>query len=69
MQRVYDSEINATVAWFWDGGFLITLGYPEDPEAEGQVRTWREVETWLREKILEHHPDSTFSKEERSEAS
>jgi hypothetical protein len=23
MQRFYDSEINASIEWYWDGGFLV----------------------------------------------
>jgi hypothetical protein len=26
LQQIYDSEINASVSWFWDGGFAVKLG-------------------------------------------
>jgi hypothetical protein len=26
LQRIYDSEINAEISWFWDGGFTVRLG-------------------------------------------
>jgi hypothetical protein len=26
LQRIYDSEINAEITWFWDGGFTVRLG-------------------------------------------
>jgi hypothetical protein len=69
MQRVYDSEINATIEWFWDAGFSIRLGNPQDdPVAEGNVGTWREVEAWLREQIMRLYPDSAFSREQRDAA-
>jgi hypothetical protein len=32
MQRVYDSEINATIEWLWDGGFSLKLGDPDQPD-------------------------------------
>jgi hypothetical protein len=68
MQRVYDSEISVVIEWFWDGGFDVTLGDPVNPEAQGRVKTWREVEVWFREQILEHYPDSVFSVDEREAA-
>jgi hypothetical protein len=41
MQRVYDSEISAVIEWFWDGGFFMKLGDPDEPDVQGNVRTWR----------------------------
>jgi hypothetical protein len=26
LQRIYDSEINTRIFWFWDSGFTIQLG-------------------------------------------
>jgi hypothetical protein len=66
MQRVYDSEINAAIDWLWDGGFHIRLG--DDLSGfsdDAYFMTWREVEAWLRERILERYPDSVFAREER----
>jgi hypothetical protein len=60
VQRIYDSEINAGIEWFWDGGFSISLGDPDNPDAKGAVKTWREVEAFFREQILRHYPDSAF---------
>jgi hypothetical protein len=66
MQRVYDSGINAAIDWFWNGGFYVRLG--DDLNGiidEATVWTWREVEEWLRDRILERFPDSVFAREER----
>jgi hypothetical protein len=66
MQRVYDSEIDASIEWLWDGGFSMKLGDPDVPEVRGNVSTLREVEAWFREQILKYYPDSEFSKAERT---
>ena len=26
LQKIYDSEINVTISWFWDGGIDVRLG-------------------------------------------
>jgi hypothetical protein len=45
LDDLYASEINAEIAWLWDGGIDVRLGDPLNGyEAEGKVsspRTWR----------------------------
>jgi hypothetical protein len=64
-QRLYDSEINFEVSSFWDGGFDVGLGDAMNGFYEqGQVRTWDQVEQWLRSAALRHYPNSDFAKHE-----
>ena len=66
MQELYDSEINASVSWFWDAGFEVKLGdYINGWKAEDQVYTWAEVEAWLTARAIEHYPESVFAKARR----
>lgn len=56
-QRLYDLEINFAVSCFWDGGFDVKLGDPMNGwRAETEVRTWPEVEEWLRVNAAIHWP-------------
>ena len=62
MQALYDSEINFEVFSFWDAGWSVSLGdnwggYKE----RWNCKTWAEVETTLREKAIEHYPNSKFA--------
>lgn len=66
-QRLYDSEINFEVSGFYDAGFTVKLGDASDGyDAETTVRTWFEVEMWLREYAMKLYPDSDFAKAERA---
>lgn len=57
LQELYDLEINASIEWFWDNGFEITLGDAMNGYCdETCVRTWEEAEQWLREKAAYHYP-------------
>ncbi|MGX9575417.1 hypothetical protein [Mesorhizobium sp. f-mel] len=59
MQDLYHSEINVSVSWFWDGGIEVKLGDPLNGfVAEDRVQCWGQVEPWLRDKAIEHFPDS-----------
>jgi len=63
-QRLYDSEINFSVSCFWDDGFEVKLGDAMNGFVwETKVRTWGEVEPWLRRAALIHYPDSQFFKD------
>lgn len=71
-QELYDSEINFSVSCFWDGGFEVKLG--DDLNGfkaetswrnEGNVRTWREVNNWLRSEAIKAYPDSKFAQKYR----
>jgi hypothetical protein len=66
-QELYDSEINFSISTFWDGGFDVKLGDEMNGfRAETSVWTWAEVETWLREKAIEHFPQSGFAEAARN---
>jgi hypothetical protein len=68
-QRLYDSEINFEVSGFYDAGFDVRLGDALNGFlVEGKVKTWAEVEAWLRDQALAHFPDSKFAKDELREA-
>lgn len=63
IQGVYNSEINGSINWFWDGGFDISLGDEMNGVvSKHNVDTWEEVEEWFKEKVQEHYSDSEFSK-------
>jgi hypothetical protein len=50
LQALYDSEINASISWLWDGGIEVALGDELNGyEAEGQVSTVAEAAVWLRD--------------------
>lgn len=62
LQRLYDSEINFSISVFWDGGFDVKLGDAMNGfDAETNVRTYLEVESWLEAKAKEIYPDSLFA--------
>ena len=52
LQKIYDSEINVRIGWFWDGGIEIRLGDDMNGYlAEETVRTVAEIVPWLQEAI------------------
>lgn len=63
LEELYNSEINAKIEWFWDGGFDVTLGDGMNGYLDSiNTRDWSEAEAWLRAKAVEHYPDSDFAK-------
>lgn len=69
LQRLYDSEINAKIEWFWDSGFDVTLGDHMNGYVDSMnTRDWAEAEAWLRDKAIEHWPQSDFAKSQRTAA-
>jgi hypothetical protein len=64
-QRLCDSEINFEVSCFWDDYFFVRLGDAVNGfDEQERVRTWAEVEGWLRVQALKHYPNSAFAKQE-----
>ena len=62
MQALYDSEINVEISSFWDGGWWVGLGDEKNGfDDYWQCETWADVETTLREKAIEHYPNSKFA--------
>ena len=60
---LYDSEINASISWFWDGGIDVALGDELNGYvAHDQLKTLAEAAEWLRAKAVEHYPDSEFTR-------
>ena len=65
LQRLYDSEINATVSSFYDDGFYVKLGDEMNGfRAEGRCNTWADVEEWLTAMARIHYPMSAFARGE-----
>jgi len=63
LQRLYDSEINASISSFWDGGFTVKLGDEMNGfVAEAQCQTMEEAERWLFNEALLRFPTSDFAK-------
>jgi hypothetical protein len=63
MQDLYHSEINVSASWLWDGGIEVKLGDPLNGfVAEENLAYWGQVEPWLRDKAIEHFPDSLFAR-------
>ncbi len=62
LQRIYDSEINVRIAWFWDCGIEVRLGDEMNgflaAETVGSVS---EIIPWLQEAIAHFYPASTYA--------
>jgi hypothetical protein len=60
LQRIYDSEINAEIGRFWDGGFTVRLGDKMNGFlAEEDVNSVAEILPWLQEAIARFYPIRT----------
>lgn len=64
IKSLYESEINVTISWFWDGGFEIKIG----DEMNGFKSTFTTndlsvLEQHLEMKAKELYPESKFAKE------
>jgi hypothetical protein len=63
LNALYESEINASISWLWDGGIDVALGDELNGyDAEGQVSTFAEATAWLRDQACKHYPDSGFAR-------
>ena len=66
-QELYDSEINFKVSSFWDGGFDVWIGDDLNGfRSQDCLRTWAEVEEWLKAEAIVHWPESVFAKMHRT---
>ena len=62
LQRIYDSEINLEIGWFWDGGIDVRLGDRMNGFlAEETVGSVEEIVPWLQEAIAQFFPGSTYA--------
>jgi hypothetical protein len=60
--RYFESEINASISWVWDGGINVELGDPLNGfDANDKVSTFAEATAWLRDLACKHYPDSEFA--------
>jgi hypothetical protein len=59
---LYESEINASISWFWDNRIDVKLGDPLNGyDGEGKVDTVAEAVFWLRDQACTLYPDSKFA--------
>src|ERR1041385_6903471 len=59
LQKIYDSEINVQIAWFWDGGITVRLGDEMNGFlAEETVPSAADILPWLQEAIAQFYPTS-----------
>jgi hypothetical protein len=63
LNALYESEINASISWLWDGGIDVALGNELNGYyAEGQVSTFAEATAWPKDQACKHYPDSGFAR-------
>ena len=63
LQKIYDSEINLRIGWFWYAGIEIRLGDDLNGYlAEETVRTVAEIVPWLQEAIAHFYPGSSYAR-------
>ena len=62
LQRIYDSEINIRIGWFWDCGIEIRLGDDMNGYlAEETVRSVADIIPWLQEAVAHFYPQSKYA--------
>lgn len=62
LQKIYDSEINVRIGWFWDCGIEVRLGDDVNGYlAAENVGTVDEIVPWLQEAIAHFYPHSTYA--------
>ena len=64
LQRLYDSEINISLEWTWDGGIEVWMAGPVAGK-RGQAQTVAEALAWLDAQARALYPDSQYAKEPR----
>lgn len=65
LQRLYQSEINAGLSSFWDGGFTVFLGDKMNgckAEKVFESRNLKQASEWLHTNALKYYPDSEYAK-------
>jgi len=62
LQKIYDSEINLSIGWFWDGGINVRLGDDTNGYlAEETVPSVDEILPWLQDAIAHFYAESTYA--------
>lgn len=63
LQAIYDSEINISLSWCWDGGVdAKVFGFDGRWKYQKRCCSVEEAVRWIIETILEHDPESGFAK-------
>ena len=63
LSALYESEINASISWLWDGGIDVMLGDElSGYKGDGKVSAFAEATAWLRDQACQHYPDSGFAR-------
>ena len=68
LQKIYDSEINIRIGWFWDGGIDYGIGHWGHPQNKNDTddknanRDIAEAVSWLVADIKSRFPKSSFIK-------
>jgi hypothetical protein len=66
VQDLYDSEVNARIEWFHEGGFSVSIGdMLTGWKASGNFRTFTAAVEWLNKEAIQRYPDSAFAKKYR----
>jgi hypothetical protein len=62
LQKIYDSEINVSISWLWDGGIEVRLGDKVNGfVAEETFANAAGIGPWLQEAIAHFYPDSAYA--------
>lgn len=62
LQKIYNSEINVEIGWFWDCGIRLRLGDQMNGYlAEETVGLVSEIAPWLQEAIAHFYPQSQYA--------
>jgi hypothetical protein len=63
LQKIYDSEINVSISWLWDGGIEVRLGDKVNGfVAEETFALVAGIAPWLKLAIAHFYPDSTYAR-------
>lgn len=67
LQRIYDSEVNVSLSWLWDGGVEWELGdHMNGVKAYGHACDVRAAVEDLAEAVIGHFPNSEFARNQKA---
>jgi hypothetical protein len=62
LQKIYDSEINVRIGWFWGCGIEVRLGDEMNGFVAAEtVPSVSDIISWLQEAIAHFYPESTYA--------
>jgi hypothetical protein len=70
LDRLYESEINVSISWIWDGGFELKLGDKLngfDAESRTTIKTSAEAAAWLDQTARRLYPQSEYATRKRAD--